>query len=180
MSEIKELYAIEWMGPYKSLDDICCRKDTEMCCIYLITGRINYDRTKGIKYVGITKRYLEDRLSDKDHQRKQEQIKEKQYWAGHFSVLSNNKLDKARNRERAELVENLIIRYLSCLPKVRILNEKKTKKLPEKPIGIISRWQKRYNGNHRYNKPRILSSLPDVLLYENDEFWNAGRIKKVK
>ena len=64
MSEIKELYVIEWMGPYKSLDDICNRKDTADCCIYLITGHVGRE-SNGIKYVGITKRLPEKRFSEK-------------------------------------------------------------------------------------------------------------------
>ncbi len=177
MSEVKELYVIDWMGPYKSLDDICCREDTADCCIYLITGRINYDRVRNIKYVGITKRLPEDRLSDKDHLRKQCEIKEKQYWAGRFSVSSYNNLENSRNRARAELVEHLIIRYLSSLPKLKIVNNKKTKKYPKKSIGIISRWQKSYTDDARFNKPSILRALPDVLLYSNNEFWSAPIIR---
>jgi hypothetical protein len=169
MSEIKELYVIEWMGPYKSLDDICNRKDTANCCIYLITGRLNYERAKSIKYVGITKRLPEERLSDKDHQIKQNQIKEKQYWAGRFSVSSFNNLDKARNRARAELVERLIIKYLyDC--HLKIVNIEKTQRYPSKSIGIISKWQKRYTDDARFNKPSILRALPDVLLYSDKEF----------
>ena len=174
MSEIKELYVIEWMGPYMSLDDICNRVDTADCCIYLITGHVSRE-SNGIKYVGITKRLPEKRFSDKDHQKKQ--IKEKQYWAGRFSVLSYNNLDNIRNRARAELVEHLIIRYLSSLPKLKILNEKKTKTYPKKSIGIISRWQKKYTDDARFNKPSILRMLPDVLLYSDKEFRSAPKMR---
>jgi hypothetical protein len=174
MSEIKEIYVIEWMGPYNSLDDLCCREDTANCCIYLITGHVSHESNR-IKYVGITKRLPEKRFSDKDHQMKQ--IKEKQYWAGRFSVSSYNILENPRNRARAELVEHLIIRYLSSLPKLKILNEKKTKTYPKKPIGIISRWQKRYTDDARFNKPSILQVLPDILLYSENDFWSAPKIR---
>lgn len=56
MSEIKEVYVIEWMGPYNSLDEMYEREGIDSCCIYLITGRLPYDRRHDIKYVGITKR----------------------------------------------------------------------------------------------------------------------------
>lgn len=56
MSEIKEVYVIEWMGPYNSLDEMYEREGIDSCCIYLITGRLPYDCRHGIKYVGITKR----------------------------------------------------------------------------------------------------------------------------
>ena len=58
MSELKEIYAIEWMGPYDSIDEIECREGTEECFIYLITGRFYHNGPKGIRYVGITKRFL--------------------------------------------------------------------------------------------------------------------------
>ena len=71
MSEIKEVYVIEWMGPYNSLDEMYEREGIDSCCIYLITGRLPYDRRPSIKYVGITKRPPSKRLKDKDHQEKQ-------------------------------------------------------------------------------------------------------------
>ena len=76
MSEIKEVYVIEWMGPYNSLDEMYEREGIDSCCIYLITGRLPYDRRPSIKYVGITKRPPSKRLKDKDHQEKQKDIKE--------------------------------------------------------------------------------------------------------
>ena len=86
MSEIKDVYVIDWMGPYNSLDEMYEREGIDTCCIYLITGRLPYDRRPSIKYVGITKRSPSKRLKDKDHQEKQKDIKEKQFWAGRFSV----------------------------------------------------------------------------------------------
>lgn len=35
MSEIKEVYVIEWMGPYNSLDEMYEREGIDSCCIYL-------------------------------------------------------------------------------------------------------------------------------------------------
>ncbi len=175
MSEIKELYVIEWMGPYKSLDDICNYDDTMMCRFYLLTGRLGRE-TNGIKYVGITKRYPEQRLSDKDDLKKQEMIKEKQYWVGRFSVSSYNNLDKPRNRNRAELIERLIIRYL-YESNVRIINTNKTQSDPENPVGIISRWLKKDTNALRSNKPSVLQVLPDVLLFCNGKYLSAPNMR---
>lgn len=124
MSEIKEVYVIEWMGPYNSLDEMYEREGIDSCCIYLITGRLPYDRRHDIKYVGITKRPPSKRLKDKDHQEKQKDIKEKQFWAGRFSVSRYNNLDSPSGRCRAEAVETLLIRYLANMPGVRMINEK--------------------------------------------------------
>ena len=174
MSEIKELYVIEWMGPYKSLDDICNYDDTMMCRFYLLTGRLGRE-SNGIKYVGITKRYPEERLSDKDDLEKQKMIKERKYWVGRFSVSLLNKLDKPRNRERAELIECLIIKYL-YESSVRIINTNKTQSCPEKSVGIISRWLKKDSNDLRSNKPRVLQNLP-VLLYYDGKFLSAPKVR---
>lgn len=175
MSETKELYVLDWMGPYDSLDDICNYDDTMMCRFYLLMGRLGRE-TNGIKYVGITKRYPEERLSDKDDLKKQETIKEKQYWVGRFSVSSFNNLDKPRNRERAELIEHLIIKYL-YESNVRIINTNKTQSYPEKSVGIISRWLKKGSNDLRSNKPIVLQILPDVLLYSNGKFLSAPKMR---
>ena len=75
MSAIKEIYAVEWMGPYSSLEEVCERDGSESCFIYLIVGRLPYERTKGIKYVGITKRAPNKRMVDKDHQKSKRRSK---------------------------------------------------------------------------------------------------------
>ena len=165
MSEIKEVYVIEWMGPYNSLDEMYEREGIDTCCIYLITGRLPYDRRPSIKYVGITKRSPSKRLKDKDHQEKQKDIKEKQFWAGRFSVSRYNNLYSPSGRCRAEAVETLLIRYLTNMPGVRMINEKKRYQNPRKPIAVISRWKKKLADDQRYNKPSILSNLPDTLMY---------------
>ena len=90
MDEIKRLYALEWYGPYESIEDIWNDDDTQSCSIYLITGKEPYERgSQHIKYVGITERDPVKRLSDKDHLKKQEKIKYKKYWVGRFSKSSN-------------------------------------------------------------------------------------------
>ena len=179
MLQIKDLYVIEWMGPYKSLDDMYQWEDVVSCFIYIITGRFAYKRSLGIKYIGITKRAPYIRLNDKDHQIKQEEIKCKQYWAGRFSISSYNILTD-KKRYRAENVENLLIRYLSRINGVSLLNEKKRFKDPGKPIGIISLWKKRNTNDIRYYKPSILSKLPDTLIYMDHKFYVGEKIKIVQ
>lgn len=177
MSEIKDLYVIEWMGPYNSLDEMYEREGSENCFIYLITGRFAYERSLGIKYVGITKREVYSRLDDKDHREKQEKIKSKQFWAGRFSVSSYNVLETKTNRDRAELVETLFVRYLTNLPGAKMINDKKRFQDPYKPIVVISRWQKKMIDDLRYNKPSILSKLPDTLMYVDKEFYAGDKLR---
>lgn len=178
MSEVKELYAIDWMGPYDSLEEIKEREGSDWCCMYLITGRPPYGRSLSIMYVGITSRYVDERLAEKDHKKKQERIKDKQYWAGRFSVTSYNILTGTK-RFRAELVEHLLVFYLYNLPKSRLINEKKTLTLPKKPVAIISRWQKKSTDDDRYYKPSILHQLPDTLMYADGHFYASDKLRHI-
>jgi len=173
MPEIKDLYVIEWMGPYATLEEMYEREGSENCFIYLITGRVKYERKRGIKYVGITDRAPYERLDDNDHRKKQEPILDKQFWAGQYSRVSDNHL----RSKRAELVEWCIVRYLA-LSGASIINSKKKANDPPRPVVVISRWQKKYTTDSRINKPRILSQLPDTILYADGEFWTAGKLKK--
>lgn len=175
MSELKDIYAIDWMGPYNSIDEIGYREGSEECFIYLITGRFSYKKTKGIRYVGITKRCVDNRLKDKDHLQKQAKLKDKQFWVGRFSVSTYNNLGTKARRNRAERVETLLVRYLSNVSEM--INDKKVYSDPKKPIGVINRWQKKYLEEGRYNKPSVLSKLPDTLLYIDKEYFAGENLK---
>lgn len=172
MSEIKYLYVIDWMGPYSSMEEMYNREGSENCFIYLITGRGAYERSKGIKYVGITGREVYKRINDKDHLSKQQLINEMQYWIGRYSRVSDNNL----RWKRAELVEYCLVRYLYSIG-VPLINTKKTKTNPSLPIVVISRWQKGKKEEARLNKPSILSKLPDTILYADDEFWTSNKLR---
>lgn len=172
MDEIKKLYVIEWYGPYDSIDNIWNDYATEDCSIYLITGKEKYEKgTERIKYVGITERDPAKRLSDKDHFEKQKMITYKKYWVGRFSRSSYK-----NSRFHAELVETLFIHYL-YINRERIINEKKIKKIPEYPLTVVNRWILKNRDLHRVNKPHQLSSIPDVLLYDGNEYWGADKLK---
>ena len=58
-----------------------------------------------------------------------------------------------------------------------MINDKKKLSDPEKPIGIVNRWQKKFVEEGRYNKPSILSKLPDTLLYVDNEFLAGDKLK---
>ena len=171
MDEIKRLYALEWYGPYESIEDIWNDDDTQSCSIYLITGKEPYERgSQHIKYVGITERDPAKRLSDKDHLKKQEKIKYKKYWVGRFSKSSNR-----NQRAHVELIETLFIRYLS-LADVKIINDKKLKSIPRTPVTVLSRWFLKNSCQHRLNKPILLRDLPDVIMFDGDEYWTSGKL----
>ncbi len=182
MSEIKETYVIEWIGPYDSTDDMKKHIDTSDCTFYVITGRMKYQDDIGIKYIGISKRPLIERLNDPDHKEKQKKILEKQFWVGRFSVSAFNNLKtescKKRRRARAELVEHLLVRYLSLQNDYyHYLNEKKTQSNPECSIVIISKGNSKSFDKERYNKPFTLKDIPDVLMYVDGKFFAADKLQ---
>jgi hypothetical protein len=119
MSELKEIYAIDWMGPYDSVEEIKDREGSEECCIYLITGRLFHNGPLGIRYVGITKRFVGNRLCDKDHLQKQAKIKNKQFWAGRFSVSRyNNLVGWLYDLHNQPFLDNNSLVYLCSFPKL--------------------------------------------------------------
>lgn len=59
----------------------------------------------------------------------------------------------------------------------RIINDKKLKKVPEVPLTVVNRGLLKNNDFHRVNKPNRLSSLPDVLLFNGNEYWGAEKLK---
>ena len=171
MNEIKQLYALEWLGPYDSIEDVWNDPETESCSIYLITGKESYERgSQHIKYVGITERDPAKRLSDKDHLKKQERIKYKKYWVGKFSKTSNR-----NRRTHAELIETLFIHFL-FLTDVKIINDKKLKSKPRIPVTVLSRWFLKCSYQHRQNNPTVLRDLPDVIMFDGDEYWTSDKL----
>ena len=55
----KEIYFLEWNGPYDSFEDMRMKEGIDTCSIYLITGKKKFARNsccREIKYVGITER----------------------------------------------------------------------------------------------------------------------------
>lgn len=172
MNEIKKLYVLEWYGPYDSIDAILDDESTEDGSIYLITGKERYEHGgEHIKYVGITERDPAKRLSEPDHQVKQERIFYKKYWVGRFSRSSNR-----NSRSHAEMIETLFVHFLS-LEGARLINDKKIKKIPDTPLAVINRWVLKSQDSHRVNKPSRLSEMPDVLLFDGEEYWGSEKLR---
>lgn len=173
MNEMKQLYVLEWFGPYKSVEDLWEDGRTSDCSIYLITGREKYERTIGyIKYVGITERDVAIRLKDKDHLEKQSKLLNKKYWSARFS-----RTPKTKFRNHVELIETLFVRFL-FLQNVHIINCKKLKQTPKCPVTVLNRWNTKSQESHRLHKPSVLNVLPDVLMFDGSDYWGAGKLNR--
>lgn len=173
MPRTKDIYIIEWNGPYDSYENMNQKEGIENYSLYLITGKNKYasnESASEIKYVGITERLVSERVQEPDHIKKQAEIKDKQFWAARFNNLSYK-----NSRCHAELVEWCIIRFLSSIG-AKIINIKKTKSDPIQNVTVISRWGKKYEKKHRKNKSSKLWWLSDVIVYEDHKFWYSDKL----
>lgn len=168
MNPIKKSYIIDWSGPYsiESLEDhIYDGAD----CFYLISGLQKRQRgSDQIQYCGITQRDILRRLKDEFHHIN-EVPRDCQIWMGRFANLAFR-----RNRENIELVEHLIIFY-----EQPYLNDKKTKTPPKRPVVVVNRWRDR-NDNYRQRRIYPVQEVPDVIMWDGEDFWAADRLIKDK
>ena len=102
---------------------------------------------------------------------KQGKIQRKKYWVGSFSKASNR-----NTRAHVELIETLFIHYL-FIQDVRIINKDKLKKKPSVPLTVINRWILKCDDCHKVNKSSRLADLPDVILYDGEEYWGSEKLK---
>ena len=181
MSEIKKLYVIDWVGPFRSLDEADRISKAGVGSFYIVTGQLAPNcKEKGIKYIGISGRDPRVRMREKDDIAKMSKIFCKEYWIGRFSVSDYNEFGQAPDpkRKKAELIENLLVRYIALLRGAdSIINKKKTYCDPIEPVVIISRGEMKDSDYLRCNKPAALKDLPDVLMYVDGDFYASDKLQ---
>lgn len=177
------MYTINWMGPFYSLPEALKTQQTENGCIYIVTGKKPGNcKTIGIRYVGISGRDPLTRMYEKDDYAKISTIRCAQYWIGQFSVDRYNVFGPSPDpkRKKAELVEHLIVRYISLLRGEKsLVNEKKTKRNPFCPVVIVSRGIQVENDEFIYY-PGLPVDLPPVLMFDGEDFSFGKRLYKLK
>ena len=169
MSEaIKKAFVVEWQGPFteEELDRI--EDKSKSGCLYIISGLRRYQHgDPQIQYIGITKRGAVVRFHDKNHPSEQV-LRNRQYWLGHLSNV-NQEATKA-NRE---LIESALI--FTCQTE---LNKKKKCSPPKKPVVVVNRWITADGEFFReYRITPVQKAVPDVILYDGDDFWTCERLK---
>ena len=165
---IRKSFVIEWRGPFtqEEIDSIINKKKSG--CMYLVTGLARYEHGKPrLQYIGISTRGAAVRLHDRGH--KCELVpRECRFWLGHFSNLNQE-----ATRTNLELAEHALVYY--CQPEQ---NESKMMSPPQKPTIVINRWLK---ANGEYRTRRVTpaqQAIPDVILYDGDEFWACDQLKR--
>ena len=165
---IKKTFVVEWQGPFtqEEVDSIINKRKSG--CMYLVTGLAHYQRGDSIlQYIGISTRGAAVRLHDRGH--KCEKVpRECRFWLGHFSNLNQE-----TTRTNLELAEHVLIYH--CQPEQ---NVSKKMNPPHKPAIVINRWLKA-DGKYRTRRTNpAQQALPDVILYDGDEFWTCDQLKR--
>lgn len=152
---------IKWTGSF-SLYEVC--NSTKRNGIYLLTGKLKFERHNQIQYCGITEDYFCNRINDKHHKLALIKDDSLSIWLG--EVIYPTKF----NRSLLELAEHCFVSFWQ--PE---LNERKTIYYPRNPICFISQWIKK--DEHPYlRRPSILNGLPDLLWWDKER-WRTGKLK---
>ena len=169
MSEaIKKAFVVEWQGPFSEEELDRIEDKSKSGCLYIISGLRRYQHGEPkIQYIGITKRGAVVRFQDKNHPSEQV-LRNRQYWLGHLSNV-NQEAAKA-NRE---LIESALI--YTCQTE---LNKKKKSSPPKKPVVVVNRWITADGEFFREKRiTPVQKAVPDVILYDGDDFWTCERLK---
>ena len=152
---------IKWTGAF-SYYEVC--NSEKRRGIYLLVGKLKFERQNQIQYCGITEDYFCKRINDKHH--KLSLIKEDSLsiWLGEVIYPTKFK------RNLLELAEHCFVSF--WLP---ALNDRKTTYYPNNPICFISNWFKK-DESPFLRRPSILMDLPDLLWWDNKR-WRTGNLK---
>lgn len=173
MARTKDIYILEWNGPYSSYEEMRMKEGIENCSIYLITGKNKYSSNNSrseVKYIGITERDVSCRVKEPAHLKKQHNIKDIHFWAARFQNTSLRK-----DRQHAELVEWCLVRFLAIID-APIINKKKTKTDPKHNVTVISKWGMKLSDDYRVYKSSKLWWLSDVIVYDTHQFWYSDKL----
>ena len=172
MNDIKRSYLIQWVGPFKSDNDVAKyvkRGDNNEVChsscftFYYLTGINKIGRPKIHRYFGVHHKL--DGIRNRLNLRHSilSTLKEDsslEIWIGCFGDL------RWHSNTKVEEVETFFIRYYRDL---LTDNDKKKKtrlvKLPS--ISVVNLWYDK-NENPWIRKPRSACFIQDVMVWEND------------
>ena len=173
MEDIRKVFAIQWVGPFKTLDDMkSYLRNPETCdeslfSFYYFRGKkkgTGYGR-KLYSYFGIHKGgNLSERLTKKhEHYKDFVEDDNMRIWVGAFS---DKKWQKSSNIED---VETVFIRvYNDKEGRFLTENRKKTQSVLKESVCIINRWYRQPKEEPCKCKTREIRDFDDVLVYEKD------------
>ncbi|OJY73251.1 MAG: hypothetical protein BGP09_19805 [Rhizobium sp. 60-20] len=151
------MIAIHWFGPFKSLDDARQSAKEELGSgLYMCTGRVKSQRSVQLQYIGIGGT-VHTRLVN-SHHKLSEVTDSRQIWLGQPSSAEPSGKKLKMTQATLDYAEWLHAHFLK-LP----LNEKKTRKPPERPVTVLNRWFKTNYETPYRNRPH--PDWPDLVDY---------------
>lgn len=172
MNDIKRNHVIQWVGPFKSDDDVADyvkRGDNGEVCrsscftFYYITGINKVGRPKIHRYFGIHRRLDDIRKRLNLRHSILSGLKEDsslEIWIGRFGDL------RWHSTTKVEEVESFFIRYYRDL--LTDNDRKKKKPLAKLPsLSVVNLWYDR-NETPWIRKPKSSCFIQDVMVWEND------------
>jgi len=151
---------VKWTGAFSN-NQVC--NSTKSNGIYLLTGKLKYERYNQIQYCGITEDYFCNRINEKHHKLSQIKSDTLLIWLG--EIVYPAKFE----RSLLELAEHCFVSFWQPP-----LNDRKTIYNPRSSICFISEWYKSEEQLY-FRRPSILKDLPDVLWW-NEEHWRTGKL----
>lgn len=152
---------IKWTGAF-SYEEVC--NSDKRKGIYLLTGKLKFERENQIQYCGITEDFFCNRLNKNHHKLKLIREESLSIWLGEIIYPTNVK------RSLLELAEHCFVSF--WLPK---LNDRKTIYYPQNSICFVSQWLKKDETPY-FRRPSIILDLPDLLWWDNER-WRTGKLK---
>ncbi len=150
---------VDWHGPFSYIE---IEENPDWGNgLYLVTGKLKYQKEACIQYCGITEGSFIKRF--KSHHKIQKINREQNFWIG--TVSYPNKA----SRHFLEIAESIIIYFWQ--PE---LNERK-RTYPPKPTTLINKWFKK-DGAPRRRQHTMCKHLDDVLSWDGD-LWRSGNLQ---
>lgn len=174
------MIAVDWFGPYASLADAReAAKPYDWDGLYLCLGKTGQQRQQAIQYIGISKS-LSGRLTSAHHKlgkvsslREETAIRDMKIWLGEIVTAEPSGKKVKVTKATLDSAEWLHAHFLR-LP----LNDRKTKKLPDRNATVLNRWYKTDFDTPRRNRPH--PDWPDLIDFPDHSLparavWFGGR-----
>lgn len=157
MSKKHLMIAINWYGPYNTLEDARCKARHDYNHgLYLAIGKRKHERKRAMQYIGIGNN-LHTRLNDRHH-KLADIVRERSLWLGEIATAEPSGKRMKATLTTLDFAEWMHARFLK-LP----LNDKKTKQLPSRSVTVINRWYATDYETLRLRRPH--ADWPDLLDY---------------
>jgi len=166
------MIAVNWYGPYHTLDDArAAARDDYGDGLYMCVGMQPYQRKVSMQYVGIGSA-VHTRLKE-DHHKLRMVTRERKIWLGEIATAEPSGKRLKVTKATLDYAEWLHARFMQ-LP----LNEKKTKDLPSRSVTVMNRWFKTDYETPWKRRPH--PDWPDLIDYPAYDMparmiWFGGR-----